>query len=103
MEDTMIRLRSAVANGSMYTLLILLSLFMTLPFIWMLSTSFKPMEEVFARPPILISPNMNLEAYRYVLDTGALRALLNTFFVATTASSGSQGRRGCLDFFWHGW
>lgn len=82
----MIRFRSAIANGSMYTILILLSLFMILPFIWMLSTSFKPMEEVFARPPILISPNMNLEAYRYVLDAGALRALLNTFFVATTAT-----------------
>ncbi len=82
----MIRLRSAIANGSMYTFLILLSLFMMLPFIWMLSTSFKPMEEVFARPPILISPNMNLEAYRYVLDAGALRALLNTFFVATAAT-----------------
>jgi ABC-type glycerol-3-phosphate transport system permease component len=69
----------------LYLLLILLSLFMIWPFIWMLSTSFKPMEEIFARPPILISPNMSLEGYDYILNYsgfGITRTLWNTFFVS---------------------
>jgi ABC-type glycerol-3-phosphate transport system permease component len=79
-------LRSVLTSAALYSLLIPLSLFMILPFFWMLSTSFKPMEEVFARPPLLISPNMNLEAYRYVIEAGVLRSLSNTVFVATTAT-----------------
>ena len=80
------KLRSVATRTVLYSLLILISVYTMLPFIWMLSTSFKPMQEVFARPPLLISPNMNLEAYKYVIDTGALRALLNTAFVAMTAT-----------------
>ena len=80
------KLRSIATRVMLYGFLILLAAYTILPFIWMLSTSFKPMAEVFARPPILISPNMNLGAYQYVLETGALRALLNTAFVATTAT-----------------
>lgn len=71
-----------------YGFLIALSVFMIMPFVWMVSTSFKPMNEVFARPPILISRNFNLDAYRYVFqEAGALRALGNTIFVATTATA----------------
>lgn len=80
------KLRSVATSFVLYSFLALLSVYTILPFVWMLSTSFKPMDEVFARPPILISPNMNLEAYKYVIETGAFRALLNTVFVATTAT-----------------
>ena len=80
------KLRSVATRTILYGFLLLMSAYTILPFIWMLSTSFKPMAEVFARPPILISPNMNLEAYRYVIETGAFRALLNTAVVATTAT-----------------
>jgi ABC-type glycerol-3-phosphate transport system permease component len=55
----------------------------------MLSTSFKPQEEVFARPPIFVSPNMSLDGYRYVVEYGVLRALWNTFFVSFLATVGS--------------
>jgi ABC-type glycerol-3-phosphate transport system permease component len=85
-EGILMKLRSVATRTVLYSFLILISVYMILPFIWMLSTSFKPMNEVFARPPLLISRNMNLDAYKYVIDTGALRALLNTAFVATTAT-----------------
>jgi ABC-type glycerol-3-phosphate transport system permease component len=55
-----------------------------LPFVWMLSSSFKPQEEIFVTPPILISPNMSLEGYRYIIDFGVLNSLTNTFIVAFT-------------------
>jgi len=81
--------RTIASRVVLYGFLITLSVAMILPFIWMLSTSFKPMQEVFARPPILISRNMNLDAYRYVVETGAFRALANTAFVSTTATLAS--------------
>lgn len=71
----------------LYGFLILISLYMILPFFWMISSSFKPENEIFASPPILISRNMNLEAYKAVIvDGNILRVLLNTFLVAASAT-----------------
>ena len=78
------RLRSIGSQSVMYLFLIAISGFMILPFVWMLSTSFKPQGEIFGSPPILISPNMSLDGYAYVLKQGALRALGNTFLVSAT-------------------
>jgi ABC-type glycerol-3-phosphate transport system permease component len=68
----------------LYAVLIVVAVFMMLPFVWMLSTSFKPQSEIFTRPPVFISPNMNLDGYSYVIENGVLRALQNTAFIATT-------------------
>jgi ABC-type glycerol-3-phosphate transport system permease component len=68
----------------MYAVLTLIALFMILPFIWMLSTSFKPQSEIFTRPPILLSPNMTFEGYEYIFDAGAGRALFNTAVIASS-------------------
>jgi ABC-type glycerol-3-phosphate transport system permease component len=87
MEEKLMKLRSFATGIVLYGFLILLAVYTMLPFVWMLSTSFKPMNEVFARPPLLISRNMNLDAYKYVIETGAVRALLNTTFVATAATA----------------
>jgi ABC-type glycerol-3-phosphate transport system permease component len=71
----------------MHGTLIAVSLFMLLPFIWMVSTSFKPQTEIFARPPILISSNMSLEGYRYIYNyqqtNGVLNVLKNTAAIST--------------------
>jgi ABC-type glycerol-3-phosphate transport system permease component len=88
MAMLMQRMRVAGSKAALYGLLTLLAAFMIMPFVWMLSTSFKPQEEIFARPPILISRNMNLDGYRYIIEYdemgggGVLRALWNTFFIA---------------------
>lgn len=76
--------RKLVGKLAIYGLLTFAAIFMILPFLWMLSTSFKPPEEIFTRPPILLSPNMGLDGYRYIFATGALRSLANTFFVSFT-------------------
>jgi len=75
-------LRLVGAKAVPYGLLTLIALFMMLPFFWMLSTSFKPQAEIFARPPVLISQNMSLEGYNYIVKLGVLRALRNTAFVS---------------------
>jgi ABC-type glycerol-3-phosphate transport system permease component len=76
------RARLLGENTLLYVLLTFTALFMMLPFIWMLSTSFKSQAEIFVRPPVLVSPNMSLDGYRYIVDLGVVRALLNTFVVA---------------------
>ncbi|NIM93400.1 MAG: ABC transporter permease subunit [Anaerolineales bacterium] len=82
------KIRSSLTSILLYSGLILLSIFMMLPFIWMLSTSFKPYEEIFALPPIIISENMSLDGYRFIFEEiNALRALRNTAFVAAAATA----------------
>jgi ABC-type glycerol-3-phosphate transport system permease component len=70
----------------MHTLLIAASIFMILPFIWMVSTSFKPQTEIFTRPPILISPHMSLDGYEYIYSYkqshGVLNVLKNTVAIS---------------------
>src|SRR5688572_4309947 len=76
-------LRSLAIQTVMYTLLIITAIFMMLPFVWMLSTSFKPASEIFGSPPILISPNMSLEGYQWVIEElNVFRALRNTFVIS---------------------
>ncbi|MGZ3937091.1 MAG: hypothetical protein ACXVMS_19045, partial [Flavisolibacter sp.] len=51
----------------LYGFLVFISLYMILPFFWMISSSLKPENEIFSNPPVLISKNMNLEAYKTVV------------------------------------
>jgi ABC-type glycerol-3-phosphate transport system permease component len=71
-------------SALLYGALIVVSLFMVLPFVWMLSTSFKPQNEIFTRPPLIISPNMSLDGYAFVIEHGVLQALWNTAFISIT-------------------
>jgi ABC-type glycerol-3-phosphate transport system permease component len=76
------RLQQAGSGLLMYGLLTVVAIFMMLPFVWMLSTSFKPQAEIFTRPPIIISPNMSLDGYRYIAGQGVWRSLWNTFVIS---------------------
>jgi ABC-type glycerol-3-phosphate transport system permease component len=79
-------MKSFFTNSAIYIPLTLTAIFMMLPFVWMLSTSFKPQDEIFTTPPILISPNMSLDGYRYIIDLGVFRSLVNTFIVAFSST-----------------
>jgi ABC-type glycerol-3-phosphate transport system permease component len=71
----------------LYGVLIGISLFMLLPFIWMLSTSLKPENEIFKLPPVVISSNFNLNAYRNLIEQrDVLRIVANTFIIAAGAT-----------------
>jgi ABC-type glycerol-3-phosphate transport system permease component len=77
------RLRYHVENALLTLLLVGICVFMLLPFIWMLSTSLKPPEEIFAKPPTFLSPNASLNAYTYLInDYNIIRVLANTFVIA---------------------
>jgi ABC-type glycerol-3-phosphate transport system permease component len=84
---TQANIRRITGDVAVHVALILLAIFMILPFIWMISTSFKPQAEIFASPPIIISENMSLEGYDFIInEAGAFRSLGYTFFMATTAT-----------------
>lgn len=75
--------KNILLNILLYTVLILISLFMILPFVWMLSTSFKLAQDIFAYPPQFIPDNPVWDNYKYVIfEKGALRNLYNTAFIA---------------------
>src|SRR5262245_38417549 len=72
----------------LYGLLIGVSIFMLLPFLWMLSTSFKPAEDIFAYPPILISAKSSLSSFLVLIDKyNIFRIVANTFIIAFGATA----------------
>jgi len=81
------RLSLWLTDALMYALLIGVSAFMMLPFIWMVSTSLKPADEIFAIPPIIISPNSTLNAYVYLQEQYNIIGIIkNTFVIAFSAT-----------------
>lgn len=81
------RLSHVLTDVFMYGLLIAISAFMILPFIWMVSTSLKPADEIFAIPPIIISPHSTLNAYKYLQEQyNILGIVKNTFVIAFSAT-----------------
>jgi ABC-type glycerol-3-phosphate transport system permease component len=77
-----------LTNILLYSVLIIISLFMILPFVWMLSTSFKLAADIFGYPPRFIPDNPVLDNYTYVIFTKqALRYLYNTAVIATLSTT----------------
>ena len=71
----------------LYTFLIFIAIFMILPFVWMLSTSFKLPQDIFGYPPMLIPETPVLDNYFYIFkEKNLLRVLANTFFVALSTT-----------------
>jgi len=70
-----------------YFVLIGLSTFMILPFIWMMSTSFKEMQDIFGYPPVLIPDNPTLNNYRFIFQqANVMGVLLNTLVISIAAT-----------------
>lgn len=81
------RLVRGLTTSLIYLVLILLCAFMIMPFIWMLSTSFKMPDEVFGFPPVLISRKASFMNYTYLLEQKKLLLIVgNTFFVSLSSS-----------------
>ncbi len=81
------RLRDAPVRIAAYLLVAGLSLAMTFPFIWMLSSSFKPYSEIFAGTSFLpLHPTF----HNYVSlfqQSDALLKIWNSFYIATSATA----------------
>lgn len=81
------RIRNAFTGVSLYALLIAISVFMILPFVWMVSTSLKMPQDIFGYPPQFIPKNPTLNNFVYIFqDADIGRVLWNTFFIAITGT-----------------
>jgi ABC-type glycerol-3-phosphate transport system permease component len=81
------RLSRSLITVVLYAVLITISLFMLLPFLWMLSTSLKLPEDVFGYPPVFFSERSTLLNYEYLLREKNLLVIVgNTFVVALSAT-----------------
>jgi multiple sugar transport system permease protein len=69
-------------KATTYAVLAVATVIMIGPFLWTLSTSFKPAADVFASPPKLVPSPATLDAYRDVFALPFPRYLLNSTIVA---------------------
>jgi len=83
----MSKLSQKIQDLFLYTVLILISIFMILPFVWMLSTSFKLPQDIFGYPPKLIPENPVLTNYFYIFQEKNLLGVLRNTFVIALAST----------------
>jgi ABC-type glycerol-3-phosphate transport system permease component len=71
----------------LYVVLVIISIFMLLPFVWMVSTSFKLPQDVFGFPPVIWSERSTAINYVYlIMEKNLLRITWNTFFVSFSAT-----------------
>jgi multiple sugar transport system permease protein len=70
-----------------YAICLVLVIVFAGPFIWMILSAFKPPNEIFANPPVIISPNFTFENFRQVFQQAPFeRYMFNSFSVATTVT-----------------
>jgi ABC-type glycerol-3-phosphate transport system permease component len=82
-------LNNLPGNIVIFVVLALGLITMLLPFIWMLSASFKLESRVLSYPPTLWPDPWTLENYRYVFeDLGYMRFVINSFIVVIFTISG---------------
>ncbi|MET1004619.1 MAG: carbohydrate ABC transporter permease [Propionibacteriaceae bacterium] len=70
-----------------HILLIIFSILMFIPFLWMVFSAFKPLDEIFMRPPVILPKAWTVEGFRTAW-TGApfATAYVNSFFVAASVT-----------------
>jgi ABC-type glycerol-3-phosphate transport system permease component len=78
--------RGLVTKAAVYVVLIGFSAFMVFPFFWMLSSSLKPFQEIFAGKSLL-PEHWTFHSYvSFFEQRNALRALWNSFYISTLAT-----------------
>lgn len=72
-----------VKKVSLYALVVVLTVFTTYPFIYMIMTSFKDMREFFTNPFSLILTSFTMEQYGSVLEMGMTNYFVNSLIIST--------------------
>ncbi|TDL96653.1 carbohydrate ABC transporter permease [Macrococcus carouselicus] len=76
-----------MSKGFMYLMLILGSILMLLPFIWMVSTSLKPSDEVMTMPPVWIPSEFRWDNYMTAFQKAPFARYLFNSIVVTVLST----------------
>lgn len=81
--------RKLVYKAVIHAVLIVLSITMLVPFLWMISSSLKTTQEMFASPPTWIPRYVAWENYAYMIQAAPwLRYFANTFFISALTIAG---------------
>jgi multiple sugar transport system permease protein len=67
--------------------MVVIGVFALAPIVWGLSTSLKPANEILRLPPEIIPSTPTLDHYRFILETGILKYVLNSVVVSVGAVS----------------
>ena len=73
-------------NAILYLLLLLSVAILLLPIVWTISTSFKPLDQVFDYPPRFIPRQITFEGYENVLNPMLSRFFVNSMIVGTVSA-----------------
>lgn len=66
-----------------YVFMTFVALFMLLPFVWMLASSFKPMRDIFAFPPSIVGPRFIIDNYLNIFKQYPFALnMWNSFYIA---------------------
>lgn len=79
--------RKRVQKIFVYFLLAVGSLFALFPFLWMLSTSFKTLEETFVTPPVWIPRHPTLQSYRLIWTEYSFPVYFRNSLIVTAVST----------------
>jgi ABC-type glycerol-3-phosphate transport system permease component len=82
-------MRLTFARPVTYTAVVTLSVAMVFPFVWMLSSSFKPFSEIFAGDTFLPESPTIANYVSLFEQNNALLKLWNSFYIAASATAGS--------------
>jgi multiple sugar transport system permease protein len=67
----------------LHLVLIIFSILMFIPFLWMVFSAFKPLNEIFLRPPVLLPQEWTLDGFRTAWEGAPFgTAYFNSFYIA---------------------
>lgn len=79
--------RRRVTHSIIFVLLLIGAVFMIGPLLWMLSTSFKDKQDVFALPPVWIPRPFHFDKYSEIWEAGPLLSgIKNSLIIAVTVT-----------------
>lgn len=71
----------------LHLLLVVFAALMFIPFLWMVFSAFKPLDEIFLRPPVLLPKAWNVEGFRTAWNGAPFAsAYFNSFYIAATVT-----------------
>lgn len=75
------------ARVLLHLVLIIFSVAMALPFAWMILSSFKPLDEIFIKPPKLLPMAWTTQNYETAFSSGGFySSFFNSFYIATVVT-----------------
>jgi multiple sugar transport system permease protein len=75
--------RFRLSRIPVHILLVIFSILMFIPFLWMVFSAFKPLDEIFMRPPKLLPNNWTLDGFRTAWEGAPFgTAFFNSFYIA---------------------